>query len=75
MANVGNLPCIGCATLQLEGADCCKNNKKGTCTKGACVVNGNVACDPVITGFDGQVFEFHSTGDFSLLVTEDWKVG
>ncbi|GAB4822885.1 hypothetical protein N2152v2_009931 [Parachlorella kessleri] len=25
-------------------------------------------------GFDGQVFEFHATGEFNLLATEEWKV-
>ena len=31
--------------------------------------------DPIVTGFDGQVFDFHATGDYSLLATEEWKVG
>ncbi|GAB4822883.1 hypothetical protein N2152v2_009929 [Parachlorella kessleri] len=34
----------------------------------------SVVNDPVITGFDGQVFEFHSTGDYNLLQSGDWKV-
>ena len=35
----------------------------------------SVTADPIVTGFDGQVFDFHATGDYSLLATEEWKVG
>lgn len=34
----------------------------------------SVINDPIVTGFDGQVFEFHATGLYNLLAADEWKV-